>query len=329
MVAKFAGRRRGGRLVCPEKSGTIVPQEGLLKFLPVLPAIACVALLAPSAAATDRYYRDSYGVSPSGRFRVDAKSPDNAGERPQPFAAGFTYTLTDTTTKKTVWARKQPMTRAKGDSSAHSSEGSPMAVFVNDDGIVAARLARDTLLFLDPADGHKRGEAEVLKVFPKAQHDQFVSHTTAGPKWSQESDWFFLSVPGADKQPAATYFVVRPFWNHRLVIDVATAKHVDLGSHANAASADALANAEASVKRLLTATIAEESRRAMAALTVTPEALANSKDYGVYWGLSTALHTIGFLKLTDAEAGLRSLEKIMGSGLEDVGELRSSVREAP
>lgn len=79
-------------------------------------AIATVIVLAAVASparATDRYFPDSFAVSESGRFRVDAKSPDNAAEHQRPFASSFVYTLTDTTTKKVVWERKQPMSRSK------------------------------------------------------------------------------------------------------------------------------------------------------------------------------------------------------------------------
>ncbi|MEK6703289.1 MAG: hypothetical protein AABZ53_13580 [Planctomycetota bacterium] len=295
----------------------------------VLPAIVLVAAMAPAAVATDRYYRDSFAISPNGKFRIDAKSPDNAGARPRPFASNFTYTLTDTTTKKVVWERKQPMSREKGSSYVRSTEGSPMGVFVNDDGVVAAHLSWETLLILDAADGSKRGEADVLKAFPKSEQDKYVSHSTAGPHWSQESDWFFVTLPAKGKGAAALYFVIRPYWNHRLVIDASTGKHVDLGVHHDVASPDALAEAKEDTRRLLTASIEEETRRAVATLNAAPESLKDDKDYKVYWELTAALHTVGFLKLTQCEARLTLIDKYLGEHASDTGSrVRAKVREA-
>lgn len=294
----------------------------------VLPAVVVVAAMASTAVATDRYFRDSFAISPNGKFRIDAKSPDNAGDRPRPFASNFTYTLTDTTTKKVVWERKQPMTREKGSSYARSTESSPMGVFVNDDGVVAARLSSETLLILDAADGSKRGEADVLNAFPKSEQDKYVSHTTAGPRWSQESDWFFLTLPAQGKSAAALYFVVRPCWNHRLIIDASTGKHVDLGTLHDVASPAALGGAKDEIKRLLIASMEEETRRAVGVLNAAPESLKDDKDYKVYWELTTALHTAGFLKLTQCEARLTLIDKYLGEHASDTGSrLRAKVRE--
>jgi hypothetical protein len=113
-----------------------------MKWSHVLYAVAMTAGVSPAAVATDRYFRDCFTVSPSGRYRVDAKSPDNAGDRPRPFASNFTYSLTDTSTNKVVWKRQQPMTREKGSSFVYSTEGSPVALFVNNDGLVAAFARR-------------------------------------------------------------------------------------------------------------------------------------------------------------------------------------------
>lgn len=298
----------------------------------VLPAVVLVATMASAAVATDRYFRDSFAISPNGKFRIDAKSPDNAGDRPRPFASNFTYTLTDTTTKKVIWERKQPMTREKGSSYAESTEGSPIGVFVNDDGLVVARLSWETLLILDSVTGNKRGEADILKAFPMGEQSKYVSQTTAGPHWSQESDWFFLSRPAKDKDPAGVYFVIRPYWNHRLIIDLTTGKHVDLGKHHNAPTPAALADAKDDIKRLLTAVMEEETRRTIATLNAAPENLKDDGDYKVDWELATALHTIGFRQLTQCEERLGLIDKHFALRPKEVQDsharLRAKVREA-
>jgi hypothetical protein len=294
----------------------------------VLGAFVIVALsLTSVAAGTDRYFRDSSAVSPSGRYRIEAKSPDNAGERPKPFAANFAYTLTDTVANKVVWERKQPMTRGKGSSYASPSEPSPVHVFVNDDGLVVARTAWDSIVILDPSDGSKRAEVDVLKAFPQQEHDTFVSMSTAGPIWSQESNWFFLSVPSEHKGPPATYFVVRPYWNHRLVIDTATGKHVDLGKFHSAASVGELTEASETTRRVLTAALEEETRLALSGLAPISKELKGEVWWNAYSRLVASLHDVAFLKLVQAESQLRALEAGFDGG-NDAGEgARARVRQ--
>ena len=299
-----------------------------MKFSPSLPAIVWIAALSTTVKASDRFFFDSFGISPNGRYRIDAKSPENHDGNGLPCAAAnFTYTLTDTTTQKTLWQRKQPMTRAKGNPVSYRTEDSPLQVFVNDDGLVAAHLSEHTLLFLDPADGQKRGDAKVLKAFPESQQQRFVRYTSAGSIWEQSSEWFFLPVPAADNLPPATYFVIRPFWNHRLVIDVATAKHVDLGNYASVSSADALATAAIPIKRILTCTIAEETRRALAAVAAAPQSLINENDFRAYWEIYTGFHTIDSLELTDAGRSLHDLETGFGDTDNSIRELRAKLRQ--
>lgn len=295
-------------------------------FRTVVAAVALMALAGP-ACATDCYYRDSYAVSANGRFRIDAKSPDNAGPRPEPFAESFVYTLTDTTTGKTVWQRKQPMTREKGSPNATASEPSPMEVFVHDTGVVAARTAWGSVVFLDAASGKKRGEADVLRAFPPDEIDKFVVDTSAGPMWSQESDWFFLTIPASGGQPPRIYFVVRPYWNHRLIIDASTGKHVDLDGYFAVASLSELAGATEQVRAILTATLAEESRRAMANLAGAPERMKNDTEYQSCSDVLASLHTVAFRRLTEAEPHIRLLEQSSADLEDDCGGLSRKIRE--
>jgi hypothetical protein len=292
--------------------------------IPQLAAIVCFALNTP-AFASDRFYPDSFAISQNGRYRIDATSPDNARQHPRPFASNFTYTLTDTTTKAVIWKRKQPMTRSKGSSYASAAEPSPVAVFVTDEGLVAALSCADSLIFLDPRHGKKRAEAQVLQAFPSEQQDKFVMHTTAGSIWSQDSDWFFLRVP--DAKAPMVFFVVRPFWHHRLIIDASTGKHIDLGTYNNAASIEALAGADDRIRSLLTATIDEETRRAMTGLAGAPKRLEDDNDHRAHWQTRSALHTVAFLKLDQAEPQLRVLESRLDHGKHTHTQLQAKIRQ--
>lgn len=97
-----------------------------LALTPAVAAIVCAFV--PPAAATDRYFGDTSATSPSGRWRIDAKSPENAGPEPRPFAENFTYTLTDLRTNQVRWTRRQPMEQPEGGTSSWSHEPSPIAV---------------------------------------------------------------------------------------------------------------------------------------------------------------------------------------------------------
>jgi hypothetical protein len=291
----------------------------------VIVVMALLGLASPSLG-TDRYFPDSTAISPSGRYRIDAKSPDNAAHRP--FAANFTYTLTDTVTNKVIWERKQPMSRSKGSERAFPAEVSPIALFVNDDGLVAARLAHEDVIFLDPRNGTKRAEAQVVGGFPADERSSFIVWSTAGPMWAQNSQWFFIGVRSATN-PAKElpYFVVRPYWNKRLIINAKTCKHVDLGSYRGAVCEQDLAGAGDEVRRVLTAAIAEETRLALAGVAVEWPVGADANDNWWPSRLSAALHSIAFLRLSQAEPDLRRWEKSLSEAGAWADSLRQKVRE--
>lgn len=293
----------------------------------VLTPFVMAATLAVPALATDRFYRDSTATSPSGRYRIDAKSPDNAGPYPRPFASNFAYTLTDTTTNKVVWARKQPMHREKGSGYASSDEASPTSVYVTDTGLVVASLSGHSVIVLDAADGHKRGEAAILSAFPKTEQDNYVSMSTAGPMWQQRSDWFFAETPADGKSPAATLFVVRPYWGHRIVVNCADATLIDLGAHHSAISPSELKDASPIIKRQLSAILELESARAIATIKSGKQAFKSPEDYRARWDLATALHTAAFRKLTEAEPDIRTLESWLATQ-QETGSIQQQIRQA-
>lgn len=266
-------------------------------------SIVAIAAITHCAFATDRYFRDSFAVSPSGKFRIDAKSPDNRLNLP--FADNFTYTLTDTATGKVVWSRAQPRTRSKGSWSSYATERSPMRVFVDDEGCVTAWLASETLLILDPKDGHKRGEPPILRAFPANEVAAYVSDTTAGPMWAQQADWYFVNMSGS---PARTYFVVRPYWNHRLVIDTATARYIGLRGYHAVTSAAECDNAGADLAPLLKECLAIETARSMKGLEILRKGLNDADDWESWQQVSTHLHTVMLLRLEQAEPVLRTFE---------------------
>lgn len=295
----------------------------LCVFMVVASAMSSIAM------ATDRYFADSAASSLNGRYRIDAKSPDNAPGRRRPFASNFTYTLTDTTTGKVVWERKQPMTRQKGEPRAWAAESSPLDVFVHDDGTVAAELVDHTLLLLDAKSGRTIGSAELFEKFPEAEQNAYASFTSAGTFWSHNSVWYFVAVPelAAGDAKAELYFVVRPYWSHRLIVRVSEAAHVDLGTYHSATSETDLQSAPERLKGILSACLREESRLALAALDSAPVVLADQEDREGYWTLLAALRTTTLLRMPEALPKLRSLEQTLDAAIERQCKVRARVRE--
>ena len=94
--------------------------------------IRCMVILALSivnlvwdATATDRFYNDISAESPSKRYKVEAKSPDNARKKGRnAFQSSFVYTCRDTSTKQVLWTRHQammkPQTLGKDSSESYS-----------------------------------------------------------------------------------------------------------------------------------------------------------------------------------------------------------------
>jgi hypothetical protein len=106
------------------------------RIIPIALLIACCVC---KVQATPVFYHDTHAVSENGRYKVEAKSPDNEGGNwKKPFARNFIYTLTDLHTKKTLWERKQG-----------KEEASCRALYPDDDGwVVIATGANDLILAL-------------------------------------------------------------------------------------------------------------------------------------------------------------------------------------
>jgi hypothetical protein len=196
----------------------------------VLAAVVSVSVSVSASAVTDRYFGDLTVYSPGKKYRLEAKSPDNAGVRKKPFAASFVYTMYEEATKAKVWERRQPM--KDGQYGAWSDgEYSPTAAYVTDQGNVVVATGHDELFVLSATDGTKVGQIDILDQFTEKDRKDYVSNTTAGPMWKGGSRWSFLEVKD-EKGAGALYFVVRPFWERRVVLDVAKGTLVEMGDAA-------------------------------------------------------------------------------------------------
>ena len=255
-----------------------------------------LALTTASAVhATDRFFPDIHERSPSGQFRVDAMSPDNEGEGYRPFQARFIYKCTDVSTGKTLWTREQPMERPvqsdnlPGIGWAMPKEPSPVAIYVSDLGTTAIRTAWDDLIFVS-RQGRDVGEIDLLEeALTDAENERFVHNTTAGPMWTGLSVWYFLETPEGE------FFVIRPWWGRRIVM--------------NAERAELVRPDEA----MLEAAAALEKKLVLAALT--SEDGADLREMSKY----EAAYLAGVLNLRDAVPSLKVLEKSTYIGSSMIG----------
>ncbi len=156
------------------------------------------------AFASKRFYPDREAVSENGRYRIEARSPDNeGGQNKKPFASRFEYRLTDTASGKVLWSE-----RAGPDDSACSG------LFVDNDGWTIIHSAWDDLTYVSPR-GRKTGGTDILEEgLTEQERSEYVHDTTAGPMWRGCSLWYPL------KAGNLRLFVIRPWWGKRIVTDV-------------------------------------------------------------------------------------------------------------
>jgi hypothetical protein len=170
----------------------------------------CIALLSVQDAQASLLFasfKDISESSPSKRFKVEAKSPDNrpnSGGR-RTWQSNFVFTCTDTRTGKVLWSRKQKQDDER--------EGPPVELFVSDSGWTAVRTFGFDVVCIDPK-GAERGKVDVIHAFTAVERKDYVHWTTGGYSWSGHSIWYFLDTD--DRH----LFVIRPWWGRRIIIDV-------------------------------------------------------------------------------------------------------------
>ncbi len=270
---------------------------------------AVVTVSAAASVATNRFYPDFTVHSPGMKYRLEARSPDNGGGWSRPFAASFVYALYDVTTKTKVWERRQPM--KAGDSGPWpDGEASPTWAYVTDDGNVVVATGRDELFVLSPSDGAKMGQINILDQFTRDEHDKYISESTAGPIWEDGSRWSFLTVKEVSGR-ASLYFVIRPYWEHRVVVEVATGTLVEMGDAAGCGEAtlkDPKVLKDSKVAAIVRAIRDDDASWALATLRKASKGWLDRKDYENWWALEAAVAIAGRRGVKDAIPMLRTLE---------------------
>ncbi len=182
-----------------------------------------LVLLTGNIQATNRYFPDLEARSPDGRFRVEARSPDNAKSsdgagvpRQILFQGNFVYRLFDKSQEREIWSRKQPM-QSEGLS---PKEGPPAAVYVSNNGWVVIRTedlgTRCELVAVTPT-GQDKLRVDILKEL--LPHDetfiQYVSIGSGGEHWGE--DYCHSYVTPLHGKP---HFCLTTWWGKRLLVDL-------------------------------------------------------------------------------------------------------------
>ncbi len=263
-----------------------------LKTILVFVAVS-FTMLAGQALATSQTYGEITAMSANKRYRVEAKSPDNARGWPDAIQSNFTFTCFDTTTQKVIWTRKQPNQESAAVAAKASKarvvhrEAPPVDVFVSDAGWTVIRTGTDELIAVDPS-GKEPWKIELLKkAFTKDEHEKYVHNTSMGPMWAGCSLWYFL------ENDAKRLFVIRPWWGRRIILDVGNGKPV--------AATEEVAKRAADYERDY---VLGELRKAVA----TRKDWEGHESSEPIWPFLTATYLAGKISVKEAVPLLRQLE---------------------
>lgn len=231
------------------------------------------------------YYPDLTAFA--GRFKLEARSPENAKHRPGPFQRGFAYTLFDG--DQPLWTVAQEAV----------SRHSPCALHLSADGWSVVRTGTHTpsLVALDPR-GARTVEVDLLKQVFQGERRHEVEGTTAGVRWTGASMSVFVSLSGRP------HFSLRTWTGRRIVLDL---ERSQLVATEDLRDADALRTAEAASVR---ATL-ERS----APLASRWNTLEGPQDLATLRAVVSAITHAGLLGLRDAAPLVRAFEGVAVVGL--------------
>jgi len=182
-----------------------------------------LGLLVGNLQATDRYFKDQEATSLSGKFRVEAKSPDNVGgPGTSSFQDKFLYRLLEKGKTGEVWSRQQPM-EPQG---RFPREGPPVALYVSDDGWLVIRTADVwqpcELVVVDPA-GRDKLRVDILKTLlpDRTVFYQYVTDGSGGMHWGEACCHpYFIALLGKP------HFCLSTWWGKRLLLDLSAGQIV-------------------------------------------------------------------------------------------------------
>ncbi len=240
--------------------------------------VFAVALIVATACGTDRFYSDRLASSPNGHFEFTAVSPDNAAEKPTPFADDFVYTFRDVQADTVLWTRRQ-------------AESSPVALYVNDAAWSIVHTSADEILVHRPNSATVALRFLILHKFD-VEDDRHVIHTTAGPMWAFHSRWSFFQYEGNH------LFVIRTWWDRRIVVDLDNARLLE------EPTPDLILAMDADDRRIALANLDGAADRYLACFEAHRQRWDEQRE------IELAVHLAGRLQIKDAIASLRELEGV-------------------
>lgn len=267
------------------------------------------ALFASHASAD--YNADKSQSSPSGKFRFEARSPDNAAGKRED-QKDFDYSLTDTASGKTLWTRTQP-----GD----GSEDAPRDLFVSDDGDALVRTDDDGVFLLDRETGKKSLSFFMQERFTKRERAEFVLNDSPPVFWGGNSRWYFLSFGEGEKK--RSLFVIRAYWGRRVAVDLKEGRLLE----GDLVTPEIEAAARAEEERWAREILARYGKKAE-----TTDYPVDSFAHEEARAIECAAFLAGVLELRSEIEWLRKLEKCRFSGyvsgMGAVGRSSNHVRQA-
>jgi hypothetical protein len=265
-------------------------------------------------------------LSPNHELRIVVTPPARASNQLQRRMSAdrrLTLTLYDELSDEVIWTREHTVgsaidwsgRRAMGAASGRRA-GSRPRVWLDDVGHVVLTSGADTMTVFHPDDGEVVLEFDLLRCFPPEDHEAFMRPSKSGPLWAANSRWFFLDIDDSwGAGGTGRYFVVRPWWERHVVIDLDAGEVVRLEGMPNT---DFLAEIDESRSREILAAIDREDR------AWVMETLRLGADFRTryYHAVPTAAHMAGRLDMEEAVPWLRLFE-----GAEYVGVKSDTRRE--
>jgi hypothetical protein len=174
----------------------------MIRSVAFLSVFLCCTFTAPhDLSATDLSFPDLISRSKNGVYSVEAKSLDNAKKPDAVFQTNFEYELTHIPSRKKVWEWKPQKLPA------------PISLNIHDSGVVVVGDCWDNFWVVD-LSGKATQALEFDDVVPQSESKLWASHTFTARYWSGHSLFYFCQIKDE------LHFVVRTYWDRRLVINV-------------------------------------------------------------------------------------------------------------
>ena len=169
--------------------------------------VIILSLVAGLTHATDRFYGNTSGKSPNGKYTAVAKSPANKdGNYSNPFQENFTVTFQNAKSSETLWTWHQG-----------KNDASPTELIPTDYGKLVMQDAYDQYRVFQ-TNGVSSKPISAFGSISEKDRKKYTDWTTAGVMWQQYSKQGFYTLN------KTTYFYLRTYWGHIFAISLQDGK---------------------------------------------------------------------------------------------------------